>query len=87
MTATPRLSLPLLAAGQAQKHVTHNDALTRLDGLIHLAVASRSETTPPGSPTEPPPISSRPAAAACLQAAPTSSHCSRMAAGVFWRRA
>lgn len=52
MTATPRLSLPLLAAGQAQKHVTHNDALTRLDGLIHLAVASRSETTPPGAPTE-----------------------------------
>ena len=52
MTATPRLSLPLLAAGQAQKHVTHNDALTRLDGLIHLAVVSRSETAPPGSPTE-----------------------------------
>lgn len=51
MTATPRLSLPLLAAGQAQKHVTHNDALTRLDGLIHLAVASRSQTAPPGSPT------------------------------------
>jgi len=52
MTATPRLSLPLLAAGQAQKHVTHNDALRRLDGLIHLAVASRTETAPPGSPTE-----------------------------------
>lgn len=52
MTATPRLSLPLLAAGQAQKHVTHNDALTRLDALIHLVVDSRSETAPPAAPTE-----------------------------------
>ena len=52
MTATPRLSLPLLAAGQAQKHVTHNDALTRLDALIHLVVDSRSEMAPPAMPTE-----------------------------------
>lgn len=52
MTATPRLSLPLLAAGQAQKHVTHNDALTRLDALIHLVVDSRSQTAPPVVPTE-----------------------------------
>jgi hypothetical protein len=50
MTDTPRLTLPLLAAGQAQKHVTHNDALTRLDALIHLAVQSRGQTTPPSSP-------------------------------------
>jgi hypothetical protein len=52
MTATPRLSLPLLAAGQAQKHVTHNDALTRLDALVHLTVDSRSQTVPPAVPTE-----------------------------------
>jgi hypothetical protein len=52
MTATPRLTLPLLAAGQAQKHVTHNDALTRLDALIHLMVISRSQATPPASPTD-----------------------------------
>ncbi len=52
MTDTPRLSLPLLAAGQAQKHVTHNDALIRLDGLIHLTVDSRTQTAPPASPTE-----------------------------------
>jgi hypothetical protein len=50
MTDTPRLTLPLLAAGQAQKHVTHNDALTRLDALIHLAVQSRTQATPPSSP-------------------------------------
>lgn len=52
MTDTPRLSLPLLAAGQAQKHVTHNDALMRLDGLVHLTVDSRSQAGPPASPTE-----------------------------------
>jgi hypothetical protein len=52
MIVTPRLSLPLLAAGQAQKHVTHNDALTRLDALIHLVVDSRSQAAPPSAPTE-----------------------------------
>lgn len=52
MTVTPRLLLPLLAAGQAQKHVTHNDALVRLDALIHLVVDSRTQAAPPPSPTE-----------------------------------
>ncbi len=50
MTTTPRLSLPLLAAGQAQKHVTHNDALTLLDALVHLVVESRSQAAAPVSP-------------------------------------
>lgn len=52
MSDTPRLGLPLLAAGQAQKHVTHNDALMRLDALVHLVVASRTQTVPPASPGE-----------------------------------
>lgn len=52
MSETPRLALPLLAAGQAQKHVTHNDALMRLDALVHLVVASRTQTVPPGAPGE-----------------------------------
>lgn len=52
MSETPRLGLPLLAAGQAQKHVTHNDALMRLDALVHLVVASRTQTVPPVSPME-----------------------------------
>lgn len=51
MTTTPRLSLPLLAAGQAQKHVTHNDALMLLDMLAQIAVASRLAAAP-SSPTE-----------------------------------
>lgn len=52
MSDTPRLGLPLLAAGQAQKHVTHNDALMRLDALVHLVVMSRTQSVPPASPGE-----------------------------------
>lgn len=49
MSDTPNLVLPLLAAAQAQKHVTHNEALMQLDALVHLAVLSRSLSSPPGS--------------------------------------
>jgi hypothetical protein len=52
MTDTPRLSLPVIEAAQAQKHVTHNDALTLLDCLTQLAVESRSLTTPPALPAD-----------------------------------
>ncbi len=49
---TPNLSLPYIAAAQAQKHVTHNAALDRLDGLVHLSVKDRDLTAPPASPAE-----------------------------------
>ena len=49
MTNTPRLALPAIEAAQAQKHVTHNEALTLVDALIQLAVESRTLTTPPGT--------------------------------------
>ena len=52
MSNTPHLNLPLLAAAQAQKHVTHNEALMQIDAMTHLMVLSRSLTTPPASPTE-----------------------------------
>lgn len=52
MSETPLLGLPLLDAAQAQKHVTHNEALLLLDAALHLAVASRSVATPPGAPAE-----------------------------------
>lgn len=52
MTATPKLDLPLLAAAQAQKHVTHNEALMALDALVHLSLKSRTELTPPAEPEE-----------------------------------
>ncbi|PZO00130.1 MAG: hypothetical protein DCF28_12040, partial [Alphaproteobacteria bacterium] len=42
-----RLGLPYLAAGQLQKHVTHNEALTRLDALIQTAVVSRKARAQP----------------------------------------
>ena len=47
---TPVLGLQLTAAGQAMKHVTVNEALLRLDALVHLAVKERSRNTPPLSP-------------------------------------
>ncbi len=49
---TARLGLPYLAAGQMQKHVTLNDALTRLDALVHCAVASRTQVAPPADPPD-----------------------------------
>ena len=52
MTETTHLGLPYLAAAQAQKHVTHNEALTRLDAVVQLAVIDTTLTAPPGSPGE-----------------------------------
>jgi len=52
MTDTPRLSLPVIEAAQAQKHVTHNEALTLLDALTQLTIESRSLSAPPGAPAE-----------------------------------
>ena len=49
---SPRLALPLMMAAQAQKHVTHNEALLRLDLLVQLAVAGFDAETPPTSPAE-----------------------------------
>jgi hypothetical protein len=47
MPNTPLIGLPLLEASQAQKHVTHNEALLLLDSLLHLAVISRTLSAPP----------------------------------------
>ncbi|MGB0498567.1 MAG: DUF2793 domain-containing protein [Rubricella sp.] len=52
MAETNRLGLPLLQAAQAQKHVTMNEALARLDALAALELSSRSATTPPAAPGE-----------------------------------
>lgn len=49
---TAHLALPFLMAAQAQKHVTHNEALRLLDGITQLSVKSRSLTDPPVSPAE-----------------------------------
>lgn len=47
-----RLGLPYLAAGQMQKHVTVNEALTRLDALVQLRVESRTTAEPPADPED-----------------------------------
>lgn len=52
MTDTPNLALPYIAAAQAQKHVTHNEAMRLLDGMVQIGVISRVVGTPPGSPAE-----------------------------------
>ncbi len=49
---TPILGLPYLLSNQAQKHVTLNESLRVLDGLLQISVASRIETEPPESPDE-----------------------------------
>ncbi|MEX3015892.1 DUF2793 domain-containing protein [Gymnodinialimonas hymeniacidonis] len=49
MTETANLALPLLAPAQAQKHVTVNEALVRLDGVTQLRLTSVTETTPPAA--------------------------------------
>jgi hypothetical protein len=50
--ATTHLLLPWILAAQAQKHVTHNEALRILDGLVQLSVSDRDLTASPGSPTD-----------------------------------
>lgn len=52
MDSSPNLSLPYLAAAQAQKHVTHNEALRALDAVVQVGVLSRSLTAPPVSPDD-----------------------------------
>lgn len=49
---TPILSLPLILPAQAQKHVTHNEALRLLDITVQLAVLDRDLSTPPLQPAE-----------------------------------
>ena len=50
--ASPVLSLPFIQPAQAQKHVTHNEALRLLDVLVQPAVTSRSTMAPPAFPAE-----------------------------------
>ena len=48
--STARLALPLLAMAQAQKEVTHNEALTLLDLLVQPVVEAGPLAAPPPSP-------------------------------------
>lgn len=44
------LALPYLMPSQAQKHVTHNEALQMLDALVQLSAEGFGAATPPASP-------------------------------------
>jgi hypothetical protein len=52
MSNSTNLTLPLLSAAQAQKHVTVNESVQKLDLLVQLAVLDRTLSAPPGSPTD-----------------------------------
>lgn len=49
MEHTPNLQLPYIMPSQAQKHVTHNEALQLLDATTQLAVLDRHLTAPPST--------------------------------------
>ncbi|MDA7964019.1 DUF2793 domain-containing protein [Ruegeria sp.] len=50
--SSPRLNLPYLQPAQAQKHVTHNEALRQLDLVVQLTVTSLNATNPPAVPAQ-----------------------------------
>jgi len=50
--ATARLDLPLLAPGQAQKELFHNEALAMIDIAVQASVRSAGATVPPEDPSE-----------------------------------
>ncbi len=52
MSQSSRLQLPYLASGQAQKHVTMNESLLRLDALVQLSVVSAVVSSQPASPAD-----------------------------------
>lgn len=52
MDETSNLKLPYIVAAQAQKHVTHNEALRALDAIVQLMVLDKDLTAPPPSPAE-----------------------------------
>ena len=51
LNETPHLLLPYIAPSQAQKHVTHNEALRLVDAVVQLSVLSRL-AVPPVSPVD-----------------------------------
>lgn len=45
-----RLQLPLLAAGQAQNEITHNEAVTLIDALLFPVAEAAAQNAPPIAP-------------------------------------
>lgn len=49
---TDLLKLPYIMPAQAQKHVTHNEALGILDAVLHIRVNGMGSNAPPGAPAD-----------------------------------
>lgn len=47
---TARLALPMIVPGQAQKEMSHNEALAVLDAAVQASVVAIGTTTPPTDP-------------------------------------
>lgn len=73
---TSTLALPLLQPSQAQKHVTHNEALRILDLLTQLRVRAFEAETPPTDP--------QPGAAYALGNAPTGTWSGQALSLAYW---
>ena len=41
---TPNLNLSLIAPNQAQRYITYNEAISRLDSLVQLSALSRTKS-------------------------------------------
>ncbi len=52
MALTPHLSITLVEQAQAQKEVTVNTAIMRLEALLNTGVIDKDLATPPGSPAQ-----------------------------------
>jgi hypothetical protein len=76
MATTTRLALPLIDGTQAQKHVTHNEALALVDLIIHCRIADRDLAAPPASPSA--------GAAYIVAAAPTGAWAGRAGQVACW---
>lgn len=75
--ASARLELPFIVPSQAQKHVTHNEALLRLDSLVQLTLAGAAEVVPPATVEE--------GQAYALAAAPTGDWAGKGGLIAFWQ--
>ena len=50
--SSPNLVLPLIQAAQAQKHVTHNEAVARLDVVAQLVLQAFEAVAVPAAPLD-----------------------------------
>lgn len=74
---TPNLALPFIMPSQAQKHVTHNEAIELLDMIVQLTLEESNAVTPLPSPSE--------GQAWALSAAPTGDWAGQAGMIATWR--